>query len=110
MAKNSSEVKRAALEEKTKIFLWGMAAGRCEICNKLLYIDSKYGDTANFAENAHIHAVGKKGPRHLDEMSKEEMNGIENLMLLCAEHHHLIDTKPENYPDNTLLEYNGDSR
>lgn len=105
MAKNSSEVKRAALEEKTKIFLWGMAAGRCEICNKLLYIDSKYGDTANFAENAHIHAVGKKGPRHLDEMSKEEMNGIENLMLLCAEHHHLIDTKPENYPDNTLIEY-----
>lgn len=49
MAKNSSEVKRTALEEKTKIFLWGMTAGRCEICNKLLYIDSKFGDTANFA-------------------------------------------------------------
>lgn len=37
-------------------------------------------------------------------MSKEEINKIENLMLLCAEHHHLIDTKPENYPDNTLIE------
>lgn len=104
MAKNSSEVKRTALEEKTKIFLWGMTAGRCEICNKLLYIDSKFGDTANFAENAHIHAVGKNGPRHVDEMSKEEINKIENLMLLCAEHHHLIDTKPENYPDNTLID------
>lgn len=81
-----------------------MTAGRCEICNKLLYIDSKFGDTANFAENAHIHAVGKNGPRHVDEMSKEEINKIENLMLLCAEHHHLIDTKPENYPDNTLID------
>ena len=87
MAKNSSEVKRTALEEKTKIFLWGMAAGRCEIFNKLLYIDSKYGDTANFAEMAHIHAVGKTGTRNLNEMSKEEINKIENLMLLCAEHH-----------------------
>ncbi len=47
----------------------------------------KYGDTANFAEMAHIPAVGKTGPRHLDEMSKGEINKIENLMLLCAEHH-----------------------
>lgn len=61
MAKNSSEVKRTALEEKTKIFLWGMTAGRCEICNKLLYIDSKFGDTANFAEMHIFMQLAKMG-------------------------------------------------
>ena len=48
--------------------------------------------------------LAKMGQGIVDEMSKEEINKIENLMLLCAEHHHLIDTKPENYPDNTLIE------
>lgn len=101
--KTSSEIKRSAIDEKTKMFLWGRAAGRCEICNKLLYIDSKYGDTANFAENAHIHAVGTNGPRHKADMTQEEINQSENLMLLCAEHHHLIDTKPENYSGDNLI-------
>lgn len=98
MGKNeSSEIKRTPIREAVKLRLWGMAAGRCEICNKLLYLDSHYGDDSNFAENAHIHAVGKTGPRHADDMTQDEINNIDNLMLLCAEHHHLIDTKPENY-------------
>lgn len=61
----SSEIKRTQIHEAVKLRLWGMSAGRCEICNKLLYLDSRYGDDANFAENAHIHAVGKTGPRHV---------------------------------------------
>ena len=105
MEKNvSSEIKRTAIRESVKLRLWGMAAGRCEICNKLLYLDSHYGDDANFAENAHIHAVGKTGPRHDSEMTQDEINCVENLMLLCSEHHHLIDTKPENYSSSFLIE------
>lgn len=100
--KVTSEIKRSNIDEKVKLSLWGMAAGRCEICNKLLYLDSKYGDNANFSENAHIHAVGSTGPRHVAEMTQDEINKIENLMLLCAEHHHLIDTKPENYSGDFL--------
>lgn len=80
-----------------------MAAGRCEICNKILYLDSKFGDDCNFAENAHIHAVGSTGPRHKSTITQEEINDISNLMLLCSEHHHLIDTKPKNYSGDTLV-------
>lgn len=98
-----SEIKRSSIAEKTKLFLWGVSAGRCEICNKLLYVDSKYGDKANFAENAHIHAVGAKGPRHKEDMTQEEINNSENLMLLCSEHHHLIDTKAEYYIEGKLI-------
>ena len=100
--KKSSEIARTAIDPKTTLTLWGRAAGRCEICNKLLYCDSKYGDMANFAENAHIHAVGATGPRHRDEITQDEINQIDNLMLLCEEHHHLIDTKPENYSGTFL--------
>ena len=104
MGKNeSSKIKRTPIREAVKLRLWGMAAGRCEICNKLLYLDSHYGDDANFSENAHIHAVGKTGPRHADDMTQDEINNIDNLMLLCAEHHHLIDTKPENYLSDFLI-------
>lgn len=104
MAKRkTSEIKRSALKEAVKLRLWGMSAGRCEICNKILYLDSYYGDDTNFAENAHIHAVGSTGPRHKDDMTQDEINCVENLMLLCAEHHHLIDTKPENYPSDMLV-------
>lgn len=95
--KKSSEIARTKIDAKTALTLWGRAAGRCEICNKLLYCDSKYGDVANFAELAHIHAVGASGPRHCDELTQDEINQINNLMLLCEEHHHLIDTKPEDY-------------
>lgn len=100
----SSGIKRTSIREVVKLRLWGMAAGRCEICNKLLYLDSHYGDDANFAENAHIYAVGKTGPRHLDSMMQGEINNIDNLMLLCAEHHKLIDSKPKNYSANFLIE------
>lgn len=102
MAK-SSEIVRTHINPKVVMRLWGMSAGRCELCNKLLYLDSNFGDSANFAENAHIHAVGAAGPRHEDEMDENEINQIDNLMLLCAEHHHLIDTKPENYPADYLV-------
>lgn len=102
--KENSEIKRTSINEKTKLTLWGVTAGRCEICNKLLYVDSKYGDNANFAENAHIHAVGVTGPRHKEDMTKEEINCVDNLMLLCAEHHHLIDVKSEYYHEGYLIE------
>lgn len=85
MGKNeSSKIKRTPIREAVKLRLWGMAAGRCEICNKLLYLDSHYGDDANFSENAHIHAVGKTGPRHADDMTQDEINNIDNLMLLLS--------------------------
>lgn len=83
--KKSSEIARTAIDDKIKLTLWGRAAGRCEICNKLLYCDSKYGDPANFAEFAHIHAVGMTGPRHRNEITQDEINQIDNLMLLCEE-------------------------
>lgn len=99
----NSEIGRTSINEKVRMKLWGISAGRCEICNRLLYQDTALGVDGNFGENAHIHAVNKNGPRHKYGMTTEEKNDISNLMLLCAEHHHMIDTNPELFGASKLL-------
>ncbi len=103
MAKIHSEIGRTAIDEKVKMKLWAVSAGRCEICNQLLYTDGVLGYDGNFGELAHIHAVSEGGPRHKYGMTNEEKNNIDNLMLLCPTHHHLIDSKPEEFGDGFLV-------
>lgn len=103
MGKILSEIGRTSIDEKVKMKLWAVSGGRCEICNKLLYTDGVLGYDGNFGELAHIHAVSEGGPRHKLGMTKEDKNNIDNLMLLCPTHHHLIDTKPEDFGDGILV-------
>jgi hypothetical protein len=98
----NSCIARTNIDEKVRMKLWAVSGGRCEMCNKLLYEDSSFGVEGNFGEMAHIHAVSDNGPRSKCEMTSEEKNNIENLMLLCIEHHHMIDTKPEEFKDGLL--------
>ena len=104
----NSEIGRTSISEHVRMRLWAISAGRCQICNRLLYQDTTLGVDGNFAENAHIHAVSINGPRHKYGMTKEEKNDIANLMLLCAEHHHMIDTNPELFGNSKLLKYKTD--
>lgn len=73
--------------------LWGKAAGRCEYegCNKLLYQDDVTSEDINRAFVAHIVAASPGGERGDEEQSAQLFDDIDNLMLLCHEHHRLID-------------------
>ena len=99
MGKVNSEIGRTSIKEHIRMRLWAVSGGRCELCNRILYQDLVYGHDGNFGEMAHIHAVSEGGPRHKYGMTEAEKNNVENLMLLCAEHHHLIDTYPEDFSD-----------
>ncbi len=101
--KINSEIGRTAISEAVRMKLWAVSGGRCELCNRLLYSDQYFGIDGNFGQLAHIHAVSAGGPRHKYGMTAEEKNNISNLMLLCADHHHLIDNKPGDYSDGLLL-------
>lgn len=101
--KMNSEISRSNIQESVKMQLWGKTAGRCEMCNRILYQDSTFGVEGNYSENAHIHAVGVGGPRHKKTISQKEINNISNLMLLCQEHHYMIDKNPEYYTDGILI-------
>ena len=104
MSPVKSEIGRTSIKEQVRMKLWAISGGRCEMCNRLLYQDLTFGVDGNFGEMAHIHAVSEGGPRHKYGMSKEEKNNIDNLMLLCEEHHHLVDTNPEDFSEGLLVQ------
>lgn len=53
-------------------------------------------------ECCHIEAFSKNGPRYNENLSVEERNGYDNLILLCARHHKIIDGEPETFPVDYL--------
>lgn len=81
------------IPEKIKIRLWGKAAGRCQYdgCNKALWLDSLTKVEFNTAYIAHIIADKPDGPRGNQELSEKLKDDITNLMIMCDEHHRLID-------------------
>lgn len=96
-------VPRSKLPRLTEVMLAARAAGRCEFrgCNELLYTHPLTGEIGNFAENAHIVAFRKGGPRG-SESRPVDINDIENLMLLCRRDHKLVDENPDRYPMEEL--------
>lgn len=85
--------------------LVAVAAGRCEFpgCNEFLFEHPLTKDQGNFGENAHIVAFKDRGPRGDDGPRPAEINGIDNLMLLCLHCHKNIDSKPKIYTREFLM-------
>jgi hypothetical protein len=75
--------------------LWGKAAGRCEFagCNKAVWKSSITQEQVNIAQKAHIYSFSSEGPRGNDGISRDQLNGIGNLMLMCHECHQKLDNK-----------------
>jgi hypothetical protein len=73
--------------------LWAKAAGRCEYdgCNKLLYKDDLTSEDINRGFVAHIIAASPDGPRGDEKLSAQLVDDIGNVMLMCHDHHRLID-------------------
>ena len=87
--------------------LWGRAAGRCSFpdCRASLVIDSTSTDEAtHIGENCHIVADSIVGPRGRSDLTSEERNSYSNLILLCCNHHRVIDTQVQDFPVSRLEE------
>lgn len=79
--------------QQTITKLWAKAAGRCEYdgCNKLLYKDDLTSEDINRGFVAHIIAASPDGPRGDVVLSAQLVDDIGNVMLMCHDHHRLID-------------------
>lgn len=84
---------------RTERTLWAASAGRCEFrgCNESLISHHVTNEEGNFVEKAHIEAVSKGGARYRELMDDKELNSAENIMLMCAKCHKLVDDNPEQY-------------
>lgn len=87
-----------AISEKSIKLLWSNAAGRCSFahCNERLTVEqAAHSAPYTLGEMAHIKGEKKGSNRHDATQTNEQRDGYENLILLCPNHHTLID-KPEN--------------
>ncbi|WP_352297707.1 HNH endonuclease signature motif containing protein [Pseudoalteromonas sp. 20-MNA-CIBAN-0454] len=91
MGINQSDIKK----------LFSLSAGRCNICRCSLIEDDVL-----IGEMAHVIARSSDGPRGID--GKSNINTYDNLILLCANHHKVVDSKPVDYSVERLLQIKKD--
>ena len=85
---------RKPIPVKVQNVLWGRSAGRCQYsgCNRLLIGEQISGaKNANKSYIAHIVGDSADGPRGDVILSPKLAQDPDNLMLVCDEHHRLID-------------------
>ena len=85
--------------------LWARAAGLCSHpnCRKRLVFDADdSGRPSSIGEAAHIVAQSAAGPRGDPARSPAELDALDNLILLCANHHTTVDAQPDIYTVDTL--------
>ena len=82
------------------------AAGRCQFegCNKSVFVDGLTLKQFNMSNVAHIVAADPNGPRGDTVRSHLLSDKLENLMLMCHDHHKLIDDYADEYPEDRLLQ------
>ena len=57
------------------------------------------------ADTCHIHAISPDGPRWKEGLTTEDLNSIDNLILLCKNHHAVVDSQPEFYTAEQLKQW-----
>jgi hypothetical protein len=100
-------VSKSSIPQKIQSALWARAAGRCQYrgCNADLVGDLVAGrQDGIFGFIAHIVADVEGGPRGDPVRSPRLARSLENLMLMCARHHKLIDLDAvADHPEPVLL-------
>jgi hypothetical protein len=98
---------RKALPKAVEYLLWASSGGICEFdgCEQRLVFEDA-GKTVNIADKAHIISHSPEGPRGEEKekhgMNEEEIDSANNLILLCKNHHKLVDANPEKYTVDVL--------
>jgi len=100
-----------AVSSRTAKILWGKAGATCSFpgCQRRLVADATElnGDVV-LGEIAHIVAQNQDGPRGEYPAPGGDVDAYENLILLCGQHHTLIDGQPNTYTVDRLLQMKRD--
>lgn len=90
---------------KTQNFLWGKAAGRCSMAScrqDVFHHEDEAPAPTLVGENCHIIAEKDNGPRGDPNFPVEQRNEYANLILLCRNHHKIIDDKTNGVKDYSV--------
>ena len=93
---------------KTLKILFGSSGNQCahpECTNNVIEPATEESDAAVIAQICHIYAFSTNGPRGKTGLTNEELNSPENLILLCPNHHVVVDKQHETYPIELLKQW-----
>jgi hypothetical protein len=96
---------------KTRKMLWGRSGNRCALpsCRKELLEDETETDDASIVgDEAHIVAREEDGPRGKSELTPEQRDKYTNLILMCKNHHKMIDDQPLKFTVQALIKMKQD--
>jgi len=91
---------------RTRKILWARSGNRCAICRRELVVEGTTNDpTAIVGDECHIVSKQPKGPRSGLRVGAEiDLDGYDNLILLCKTHHRLVDEQTERFSVRRLQE------
>lgn len=93
-----------AISVRDRKMLWGRAGNRCAFpdCRNELVLPEDQNDPAIIGEEAHIVGQSKDGPRGDTSPRPADVDVYSNLVLMCRNHHRVIDSKANEWPVETL--------
>lgn len=99
----------ASPDAHTQRRLFASSAGYCQNpgCANELFVDAA-GKSLHIAEMAHVFAANDRGPRADPNLSEAERGAFENLLMLCANCHTMVDKAPEAFPHQMMLGWKRD--
>lgn len=91
------------ISEKSRKILWARSGNRCASCRVRLVIDQTLQDAESvIGEECHIVSAAVGGPRYQARYPSDRIDLPENLVLLCAVHHKMVDDQREHYSAEVL--------
>lgn len=91
--------------------LFQLSGNHCAFPNcprSLVHPETGIDNSVVLSEVAHIVARSPDGPRGHYPLPLTERDGFANLILLCEEHHHIVDAQPHFYTVARLLQFKKD--
>ena len=110
MNKSKTKTIRVDFDDNTKEIIAKRAGFKCSFpgCNKsLVGPGTQNNEFITIGECAHIFSAAPKGPRTDGRLSKDELKRPENGILLCRNHHKIVDSKAKDnkYTSDLLTQY-----
>ena len=83
-----------------RALLWSISGSLCAFpdCDVICVLPANDNDPAvTIGRIAHIESFSDEGPRANPSLTIQQRNSYDNLIILCGNHHTLVDTQPNTY-------------
>jgi hypothetical protein len=102
---------RTSIPDPVTNRLFALSGNQCAFpgCTNTVTDQAAPGEQpVTLAQRAHIVGVGRQGPRSKAVPLSDDIDAVENLLLLCGEHHRIVDNNPRIYSVEVLAKYKAD--